>query len=360
MIIALIACGLFLAYANGANDNFKGVATLYGSGLVSYQKALAFTTVTTFLGSCTSIFLAKGLIAVFSGKGLVPVGVVQMPTFALSVAGAAAITVMFATRLGFPISTTHALTGALVGAGLTAAAEGVALSKLGAVFFLPLILSPLISLAMAYAFFPLLTKLSPPPQCLCITSEVTAGENVIAASASPFVVAEQKICNTSGATEVASFNPQKALDHMHFLSAGLVCFARGLNDTPKLAALLLMVPFLTTNSMILAIATAMAVGGLIHSKKIAETMAHKVTSMNHQQGFAANFVTALVVNLGTKLQLPISTTHVSVGTLFGIRAHSKSGNLTTIKQILAAWVITLPLASLLGFALFNLITRLHA
>lgn len=358
MIIALIFCGLFLAYANGANDNFKGVATLYGSGLTSYKKALTYTTIATILGSLASIFVAKGLIAAFSGKGLVPTAVVQMPSFALSVAAAAAITVMLATRFGFPISTTHALTGALVGSGLTAATEGVALSKLGAAFFLPLILSPVVSLILAFGFYPLIAKLSPAQSCLCVSEDLPIGETMTAASSS-FIIANQNVCNTNGATTVASFNSTKALNGLHYLSAGLVCFARGLNDTPKLAALLLMVPFLSTESMIVLISIAMAIGGLIHSKKIAETMSHKVTTMDSKQGFAANFVTALVVNLGSKFQLPVSTTHVSVGTLFGIGTHTKTANMTTIKYILTAWVVTLPVAAFFGFILFNVINRIH-
>ncbi len=56
MTLALaILFGLFLAYANGANDNFKGVATLYGSGTTSYKRALLWATVTTFLGSTTAL-----------------------------------------------------------------------------------------------------------------------------------------------------------------------------------------------------------------------------------------------------------------------------------------------------------------
>ena len=60
-----------LAYANGANDNFKGVATLLGSGTTSYRRALAWTTAMTLLGSLTAVFLAGALLTNFSGKGLV-------------------------------------------------------------------------------------------------------------------------------------------------------------------------------------------------------------------------------------------------------------------------------------------------
>ena len=81
---------LFLAYANGANDNFKGVATLYGSKTLDYKKALAWTTFTTALGCGLAMFLAGELIIVFKGKGLVPDDVILMQNFPLAV-GAGAV-----------------------------------------------------------------------------------------------------------------------------------------------------------------------------------------------------------------------------------------------------------------------------
>ena len=72
LIIALVLSTLFLSYNNGANDNFKGVATLYGSGVLSYKSAITIVTIATFIGSISAIFLAQSLVSSFSGKGLVP------------------------------------------------------------------------------------------------------------------------------------------------------------------------------------------------------------------------------------------------------------------------------------------------
>ena len=117
-MLALIAfVGLLLAYANGANDNFKGVATLFGSGTADYRRALIWATITTALGSVTALVLARGLLQSFTGKGLVSPATVGDPSFPAAVALAAGLTVLLATRLGFPVSTTHALIGAMVGAG---------------------------------------------------------------------------------------------------------------------------------------------------------------------------------------------------------------------------------------------------
>ena len=76
-ILFIVAC--FLAYNNGANDNFKGVATLFGSGTTEYRGAITWATVTTFMGSVASIFLAKTLVKNFSGKGLVPDELILSP-----------------------------------------------------------------------------------------------------------------------------------------------------------------------------------------------------------------------------------------------------------------------------------------
>jgi len=110
MAILLFLATCFLAYSNGANDNFKGVASLFGSRTASFLVALVWATATTFAGSIASIFFAQALMAIFSGKGLVPDHVVGSEHFLLAVALAAGMTVIIATLTGFPVSTTHALT----------------------------------------------------------------------------------------------------------------------------------------------------------------------------------------------------------------------------------------------------------
>src|SRR5215218_135633 len=143
-LLFLIVC--FLAWSNGANDNFKGVASLYGSRTCGYRVAITWATATTAAGSLTAIVLAQELMKRFSGKGLVPDALTTEPAFLLAVALATGATVMLATRLGFPISTTHGLTGALVGAGLVNAPGAVNFAALGKNFITPLLLSPLLAI----------------------------------------------------------------------------------------------------------------------------------------------------------------------------------------------------------------------
>src|SRR5882672_3252567 len=139
MFIFLFLAVVFLAYSNGANDNFKGVASLFGSRICGYRTAITWATLTTGAGSIAAIFLAQSLLKKFSGKGLVPDALTTQPKFLLTVALGAGATVILATLLGFPISTTHGLTGALVGAGLVADASRVNFSALGKNFVMPLL-----------------------------------------------------------------------------------------------------------------------------------------------------------------------------------------------------------------------------
>lgn len=159
--LILLLATLFLAYANGANDNFKGVATLYGSGQMPYRTALIWATVAQLLGSAASIFWAAELVKNFSGKGLVPDDFLAQPAFAASVALGAAATVFFATRIGMPISTTHGLVGGLVGAGLMAIGSGLNFDKLGKTFLLPLLVSPLLSALLAFLIYSIGRAISP-------------------------------------------------------------------------------------------------------------------------------------------------------------------------------------------------------
>src|SRR3954467_14439178 len=110
IFVLLFLATCFLAYSNGANDNFKGVASLYGSRTCSYRTAISWATITTFAGSVTAILIAQGLLKKFSGKGLVPDALTTSPQFLLAVALGAGLTVILATILGFPVSTTHGLT----------------------------------------------------------------------------------------------------------------------------------------------------------------------------------------------------------------------------------------------------------
>jgi PiT family inorganic phosphate transporter len=96
----------------------------------------------------------------------------------------------------------------------------------------------------------------------------------------------------------------------------------------------------------------MAAGGLLQARKVATTMSERITAMNHGQGFTASLVTAALVIGASRLGLPVSTTHVSCGALFGIGTVTGEARWRAIAGILLAWVTTLPAAAALGAACF--------
>src|SRR5881409_2102923 len=176
LVILLLLATMFLAYANGANDNFKGVASLFGSGTCGYRMAITWATVTTFAGSIVSVLLAQTLLKKFSGKGIVPDHFVGSEYFLLAVALGAGVTVIIATLTGFPISTTHALTGAIIGCGFVAVGLEVNLAALGKGFVLPLLLSPVLAIVMAGSFYLVFHALrvamgTTKEWCICVGTE---------------------------------------------------------------------------------------------------------------------------------------------------------------------------------------------
>jgi PiT family inorganic phosphate transporter len=361
LIITLLLAALFLAFSNGGNDNIKGVSTLIGSEVLTYRQALVLSSVTTFLGGLVAIYFASTLMKSFSGKGLVEENVVQSVEFIVSIASGAAITVFLASKIGMPVSTTHALMGSLVGAGF-AAPGSVNLNHLGATFVLPLILSPMAALVLSYGGYKLFNFLRRQlkierDSCVCVGNEFVpikktcSGDTLCYTdSTTQLTVSVDKTTNCvdrySG--RFIGMDAQWVITVGHILSGAWVCFARALNDVPKIAGLLLLVEFITPGWGLISITLFMVIGGLISSRKVAKTMAKNITPMNQGQGFTANGVTSLTVTFASIFGVPVSTTHVSVGALFGIGAATNQGNLSTARKIISSWLLTLPIAAVIA------------
>jgi PiT family inorganic phosphate transporter len=313
--LLVLAVG-FVAFTNGANANFKGVSSLYGSGTTTLRAALYWGTAATFAGSVAAAFLAEGLLKRFGGRGVVPDELAAAPAFASAVALGAALTSFLANRLGFPVSTTHALVGGLAGAGLAGGGD-VRLAALGRGFVAPLVFSPMVAAAAGGATYLVLraARLAPPHRT-------------------------------------------RLLDGLHYLSAGAASFARGLNDTPKMAALLLVVPEVDAVWACLAVAGMIALGGLLDADRVAETLGKRVTAMDPGQGFAASLVTAGLVTTASLHSLPASTTHVSVGSLLGIGVVTRQVRWRKAGEVLLAWVSTVPCGAVLAAVAYCLLGRL--
>jgi len=330
------------------------VATLLGSGTTGYRGALAWGTATTLAGSLTALYLSGGLIARFSGKGLVPDSLAASPPFLGAVAIAAASTVLLATLLSFPISTTHALTGALVGAGLVLARGDVRLGVLGTAFVLPLLVSPLLAMLFVAVLYPVLHQTRTllglrRETCVCLDETwVPVAQVPGGGTAREPGGVELRTCQERYQGTILSVTAQDLLSGAHVASAGAVSFARGLNDTPKIVALLVAAQALGLRSGTILVGLVMAAGAVLHARKVAETLSHRITRMNHGQGFASNLVTAGLVLAASRWGLPVSTTHVSCGSLFGIGAVTGQARWKTIAGVVLAWVVTLPVSALLA------------
>jgi inorganic phosphate transporter, PiT family len=324
MLILLTITALFLAFSNGANDNFKGFATVWGSASLSYRIALALCNAATLVGGIVSIILADGLIKQFSGRGLVEDAVAASAPFALSVSAGAGLTVALATRLGFPISTTHAIVGGLIGSALSSG-KSIAFAHLGKQFILPLLTSPVIAAVLGFLVYIIAKRIDRRPKTVM------------------------------GLSAAQSQRDPAALTLVHIASAITICFARAVNDTPKLAALLLGAGALSTWNSLIAVIFAMVAGGLIFSRRVAETMSLKLSDISTVQGISANLVTSTVVLTASGFGLPVSTTHVSVGSIIGSGKAASTLDLSTVRNVLLSWVITLPVAIIIAAIVMQLI-----
>ncbi len=356
MSVVLLTLLALLAFANGANDNCKGVATLVGYGAASARRALLWAAVTTAAGAAVSFWFAGGLVRSFS-TGLFSSGsIADASLFFAAVLFGAIGWIALATLTGLPVSTTHAITGALVGTGLVVLGNSdLKWGYLGSKFAMPLLLGPLLGLVIVYlAAWPIgYVVARSARRCVCLFDEPVIGRSRMAAAVAAdeltVVVDSESACAAAG--PAAAVSATSVTNAAHWLSSGLVGFARGWNDTPKIAALALVVLPATQRTMAFAIVVmAMALGGLIAGRRVLRTLAEKVTPLPLSQSLTASFVTAALVGLASWNGLPVSTTHVATGSIVGAglsndRTQVRWGKVT---EIVLSWLVTVPVAGLLA------------
>ena len=369
--ISLLAFAL--VFAIGANDVSKAIATLVGSGVTDYRSAIAWGTVWTVVGAALATLVASAMIKTFS-HGLIQTGTIIGPAVSLAILTGAIAWVFFASRTGFPVSTTHALTGAIVGTGFVAfAGEGLIWSAIGKKIALPSLLSPFLAVTVSLLIQPVVRALARKWEgaCLCVMPASRAlvaidprGETKTLFQAPDFgqpVIAVPSQCDRAGIQGLVV-----GLDTIHWLSSGLASFARGTNDAPKIVAMLLLgsatAVWPSTSFQLAAfggVAIAMGLGSYFGGLRVTKVLAENVTKMNHAEGLSANLTTSSLVLLACSLGLPVSTTHVSSSAIIGIGLFKGRNNLhwTTVRDIVLAWVVTLPAAALLACIAYLLLTR---
>jgi inorganic phosphate transporter, PiT family len=360
--LGLMVLAAALAFANGSNDISKGIATLVGSGVSNFRRAVLWGTAWTVAGGALAALASQGLVATFSGKGFLD-RPVEGPAFLAAVATGATAWVLLASRSGLPVSTTHAIAGALAGAGI--AQEGIGRlhwSFLSARVALPLALSPLLSVLLIFAVYPFLRRAAARVEtyCLCIERRGVIQEGGVFAmeSVATAVLAREQECETPAIAARVT-----GVDALHWLSAALTSFARGLNDTPKIVALGLgaaAVFGMSGTPFFAAVAAGIGAGSLVAGFRVTDTLANRVTRMGAAEGFAANAVTTLLVGLASWAALPVSTTHVSSGAIVGVglRRGARGVEWRAVRDMLLAWLVTLPAAGLAAAAALALYRRL--
>ncbi len=228
-----------------------------------------------------------------------------------------------ATFVRMPVSTTHAITGSLVGAGIViAGVGGLAWQRLIENFLIPLAVSPILALAFTFALYPLFQRLMAKlaQHCLCLSSS-TGG--IVPLENNAVAMTTNGACVISESFESCGANPE---------------ITRRLN--------------LPSNAALLAVAVAMGLGSALAGRKVTETLANEVTPMSPAEGCSANLVTAALVIVASRLGAPVSTTHVSSCSIIGmgLKRDARSIQWKTVREMLFAWIVTLPVAGLIAAA----------
>lgn len=364
---------LVLAFANGTNDVSKAIATLVGSGVANYRTAIAWGTFWTMVGAAIAASVATAMVKTFS-SGFFHPDLIIPSALAPAILSGTFLWVLFASMSGLPVSTTHALTGSLVGAGLLAfGSEGLIWATVSKKIALPLLLSPFLALGLSLFIHPLIKSIAKRWEGLCVCV-MPSHRALVTIDAQGFtrtlfqskgiglpVTAVPSQCDRAGLS-----GPTIGLGSVHWLSSGLTSLARGTNDAPKITAMFLLGssaaswPSQTLQILAFAgVATAMGIGSYWGGHRVTEVLAEKVTEMNHAEGLSANLTTSSLVLLAGTLGLPVSTTHVSSSAIIGIGLlrGTSSVSWVTVRDMVLAWIITVPAGACLACLAYEFISR---
>lgn len=329
-----------LAAANGANDVSKGVATLAGAGVTRYRTAILWGTATTLVGGLLSILVSTAMGDLFSA------GIVSaQPTaaFALAVLAGTVSWVTFATIAKLPVSTTHAIVGSLIGAGLLFAPYAVMVSGIIMKVITPLLLSIVVAYGASMLLSLVLQAVARRRKAQPAEDEKSTGGTSTGNTSPGGTSTRSSVAVLTKTATRQGMTVRRLVSVLHWISSGMTGMARGLNDTPKIAAIgaFALVPAgMTTSQVALVVAVAMALGSLL-GLRVARTLGDRVIKMGHGEGFQANAITSLLVGAGATLGWPMSTTHVSTGAIVGTAGTDfRRLNKKTIRDFVLAWTVT--------------------
>jgi PiT family inorganic phosphate transporter len=321
LLVGLIAIALAFDFLNGMNDAANSIATIVSTRVLRPHYAVAWAAFFNFVA-----FLVFGLhVAETVGRGIVEADVVSSRVIFGALIGA--ITWQIITnRLGIPSSSSHALIGGLIGSGLAKA--GVSAVVWTGVFktVAGIVLAPGLGCIVALFLMLLVSWL--------------------------FV-------------RFTPYGVDNFFRRAQFVSASCYALGHGGNDAQKtmgiIAVLLYSQGHLGTTFyvpfwVVLACQAAMAIGTLAGGWRIVRTMGSKITRLTPVQGCCAETGGSIMLFAATELGIPVSTTHTITGCIIGVGAAKKVSAVRwgVAKEIMTAWVITIPAAALIGAGIYAL------
>ena len=323
MLIAVILIALTFDLINGFHDTANAIATSVSTRVLTPRIAVLMAAVANFLGA---VLLSTGVAQTIS-KGLVSGSLEQYVLIAALLT--AIIWDLLTWYLGIPSSSSHALIGGLVGASVVYAMsfEKVMWSGVLDKVVIPLVTSPIIGFIFGFLIMKALFK----------------------------------ICAKATRTSV-----HKVFSVLQICSAFLMALSHGSNDAQKsmgiITLALVSAGFLEKGAsipiwVIIACATAMAIGTSVGGWKIIKTIGVNMIKLEPINGFAAETGAAIVIQVMTALHAPVSTTHVISASIMGVGAAKRLSAVrwSLVKNIVTSWVVTIPATMLIGAGITLLI-----
>ena len=327
-LIIVILIAVAFDFANGFNDAANAIATVVSTRVMSPLAAVVLAATMNFVGALSGTAVAKAV-----GKGVVEPDAVTLVVVAGGVS-AAAIWVFAATRFGMPVSGSHSLIAGVAGAGITHAGWSVLVGSGMSKILLGLMFSPLLGFLGGYilmlAIYWIFRKVTP-----AIITAVFGKLQMGTAAAMAFSHGSNDAQKTMGVITLA------LAVHYQWAANGRA----------------FEVPFW----VILLSASIMAAGTYLGGHRVIRTLGVRIVSMRPVNGFAAESAAASVIELATRIGVPVSTTHVITSSILGMGSTRRLSAVRwgVAKSIVYAWGLTFPACGLMGaglYLLFRLIT----